>query len=235
MALSGDRWWFATVMLFAPRWIYALPLVVLAPLTLLARRWALLRVLAAAIFVIVVPIMGFCLSPGSFSESDEPTIRILTCNICGEAGDRAKLKSLLDAEDPDLFVIQECPKTLDDAFFQPWHVRRSGQLLVGSRHPIRDMSMRTLQTEKNPWPRVDAICVTVETPEGELQFCGLHLISPRPGLSVVLSRKTGVSRERRAELEEELAARRHQSLSLADWLQEPGEAAAPSATLVTSP
>ena len=29
---AGDRWWFATLMLFGPRWVYAAPMAVLVPL-----------------------------------------------------------------------------------------------------------------------------------------------------------------------------------------------------------
>ena len=57
---GGDRWWFATVMLFAPRWLYALPLVALLPwipLVGLRAYWPLLP--AAAI--LVGPIMGLCI------------------------------------------------------------------------------------------------------------------------------------------------------------------------------
>ena len=29
--MAGDRWWFATVLIYSPRWLYAAPLAVLAP------------------------------------------------------------------------------------------------------------------------------------------------------------------------------------------------------------
>ena len=34
----GDRWWLPTLMLFGPRWVYGLPLVVLAPLAFFVWR-----------------------------------------------------------------------------------------------------------------------------------------------------------------------------------------------------
>jgi len=52
---GGDRWWFATVMLYSPRWIYALPLIVLVPTALLWRR-RMLWVLTAAALIVGGPI-----------------------------------------------------------------------------------------------------------------------------------------------------------------------------------
>ena len=38
LRFGGDRWWLATVLLFAPRWFYGLPLFVLFPLAIWRRR-----------------------------------------------------------------------------------------------------------------------------------------------------------------------------------------------------
>ena len=60
LRFAGDRWWFATVMLFGPRWLCAVPLAALVPAAALFRR-RMLWVLGATAIVVVGPIMGLCL------------------------------------------------------------------------------------------------------------------------------------------------------------------------------
>src|SRR5262249_57736521 len=80
--LAGDRWWLATLLLFAPRWPWALPLIVLVPLALLGHR-RLLWLLAVVAGLVLVPIMGLCLPWGAASAETctGPTLRVLTCNV----------------------------------------------------------------------------------------------------------------------------------------------------------
>ena len=60
LRFGGDRWWFATLILFGPRWLCAVPLAALVPAAALVRR-RLLWPLTAAAVVAIGPIMGFCL------------------------------------------------------------------------------------------------------------------------------------------------------------------------------
>src|SRR2546421_9115546 len=57
---GGDRWWLATVILFGPRWLALLPLAVLVPAALIARRRAMWT-LATAAGIVLFPVMGLCL------------------------------------------------------------------------------------------------------------------------------------------------------------------------------
>src|SRR5205085_9513465 len=59
----GDRWWPATVLLLAPRWPLALPLLCVAALVIRNRCWNGLPPLAAAAVVLLFPILGVRLSP----------------------------------------------------------------------------------------------------------------------------------------------------------------------------
>src|ERR1700722_4504745 len=52
----GDRWWPATVLIFAPRWTLALPLILLLPAAALLHRRSLIT-LAAAVVLLVWPIL----------------------------------------------------------------------------------------------------------------------------------------------------------------------------------
>ena len=79
ITLGGDRWWLATVVLFGPRWICGLPLVILTPAVLIRRRllWAFL--MATAIFL--GPLMGFCIPWARLVTADKPALRVLSCNV----------------------------------------------------------------------------------------------------------------------------------------------------------
>src|SRR5688500_2374519 len=58
MRQAGDRWWVATVVLLAPRWPLALPLLLLLPLVLLGRRWRSAAALGLTTLVLAGPILG---------------------------------------------------------------------------------------------------------------------------------------------------------------------------------
>ena len=85
LLFGGDHWWLPTVILFGPRWLSALPLLVLMPAVLLTRRrlrWAL----SATAIVIVGPLMGFCFPWARLVATSGPSLRILTCNVKGKCG-----------------------------------------------------------------------------------------------------------------------------------------------------
>ena len=106
--LSGDRWWFATMILFGPRWL------------LRHCRWSccsrqprclrrrLLWPLAASAMVVVWPIMGLCLPVGRLAAPAGDCVRVLTFNVDGKSVDREALHGLIEQEQPDVVALQEC-------------------------------------------------------------------------------------------------------------------------------
>src|SRR5438105_2483170 len=57
---AADRWWPATVLMFGPRWLCALPLLVLGPLALFICRKALWSI-ALSLAIIMGPLTGLCI------------------------------------------------------------------------------------------------------------------------------------------------------------------------------
>src|SRR5438105_5515928 len=57
----ADHWWPGTLVLFGPRWLWAVPLLGLMPAAALRRR-RLLWPLAAGLAVVAGPVMGFSVS-----------------------------------------------------------------------------------------------------------------------------------------------------------------------------
>ncbi len=223
LRLGGDRWWFATVMLFGPRWIYALPWFALAPAAFFVQQ-KLLWPLAAAAVVLLGPIMGLCLPWARLGADHGRVVRVLTCNVNGEAVDGIRLAALLDDARPDVIALQECPSDLSWKWPEGWRVRRDGRLLVASPYPLRDVESTARRQPPNRWPPTNALRCIVQMPGGPVPFCCLHLLTPRDGLSIVLDRQTVVQPARSNELTEGIIQRRTESEETAAWLQQGSDA-----------
>ena len=213
--LASDRWWPATLVLYGPRWLCALPLLVLVPAAAVCSR-RLLGLLAAVSVVLLVPLMGLCLpwAPLVRPSCRGPSVRVLTCNVHGHDLDPAALAALIASSEPDLVALQSWNPQHDPAVFASgdWYVREEGQLCLASRYPIR----RAELLGDPAFAHADSAAARfeVKTPAGDIAFVTLHLASPRDGLEEVIN-----SRALRAD---QLAAnsdlRRRQSEKITRWL-----------------
>ncbi|WP_305043252.1 endonuclease/exonuclease/phosphatase family protein [Geoalkalibacter sp.] len=182
MYFSGDRWWFGTVLLYGPRWIYFFPLVVLVPLALLWYRRGL-WMLAVVALVIAWPMMGFNLTKSPLVSSEPADLRVLTYNIKRWEVTADEFAGLLDEVQADLAVVQEiAPRRFN--LPPQWHVKRAGESLLVSRYPIVrcDISKRE--------PQVNGIYCVLETPRGPLGFACVDILTPRRALDKVLDETT---------------------------------------------
>jgi vancomycin resistance protein VanJ len=214
--LAGDRWWLATLILYGPRWPWALPLVALLPAAALAQR-RLLWLLAVVAVLLLVPVMGLCLPWGAVSAETcpGPTLRLLTCNVHYGDLDPDALGALIAAEAPDVVALQSWSSRYQSAVFASggWHLRTDGQLCLASRYPIRYGEL--LQDPDFRGNDSAAARYEVEAPGGTLRFVSLHLDSPRDGLEEQI-RTGGLEAER---LEDNSARRRRQSETVTRWLE----------------
>ena len=218
LCFGGDQWWFATVMLFGPRWLYAIPWVALVPVAALVRP-RLLWPLAGAAVVLLGPIMGLCLPWARLVASDGPMVRVLSCNIDRTAVDVQRLVELVADTQPDVVALQECPAILPLQWPAGWYFCRTGQLLIASPHPLRNEESVQDRHLPGPSPPVNSLRCIVEMPQGQAGFCCVHLHTPREGLSEVLDRQTLVSPARSTELAAAIVERRLESEELVEWLQ----------------
>src|SRR6185312_12376245 len=83
LALS-DRHWLGTALLFAPRWIWAVPLPMLAVAAARVERGLLLPLIVALV-VVLFPVMGLQVpSPGRLLDGEVPRdLRVMTYNVGG--------------------------------------------------------------------------------------------------------------------------------------------------------
>lgn len=177
----GDRWWPATVLLFGPRWVLLLPLVVLVPAALIVRPRLLVSLLLAA-GVVLAPIMGFRAGWRSWLGGEDPDLRVVTFNAQGEGG--TALPFLLAEWSPDLVAFQECGHEVADVLpsipGRFHHVQ--GGLCLLSRFPIRGTERLEEWDTGTLGGSGTLIRYTLETPRGPLRFVNVHLETPRKGL-----------------------------------------------------
>lgn len=218
IALLGDRWWLATVVAFAPRWLWLGPPLALAIPAIAWRRRALTP-LVLAVAVVLIPIMGFNVA-GSKTPSGMQSLRVLTCNIDGDKFNVPALKALLRDAKPDLVFFQECEDE-DDAIRpllpEGFQFVRVDELAVASRYPVKLESFHRWQAGARR-AMYDGLHCVVTLPGGPLPVCCIHLLTPRWGLSEVLDRKRVVAPERSDSLQRAIEVRTQESASVAEWL-----------------
>lgn len=178
MYFTGDRWWFGTVLLYGPRWIYFFPLFVLVPLVLLwYRRGMWLLGLVAAL--IAWPIMGFNVPLQSLLDAERQGVRVLTYNVKRWEVTAEEFTTLLDEERIDIAAVQElAPRRYK--LPPQWHVKRAGESLLVSRYPIVRCEISKRE------PQVNGIYCVLDTPWGFLGFAGADLLTPRRALDKML-------------------------------------------------
>lgn len=216
LRFAGEQWWPATMMLFGPRWIYGLPLLLLVPGAAVLRP-RLLWPLAVALIVVIGPIMGFRIPWGRAFAREGPTVRVLTCNVDGKATPKA-IRDLIDATHPDIVALQEC-NAMVIPWPDGWHAQQQGELLVASRFPVQLVQeMEDFQTG-HVWPRAVFMRCKVTMPDREVDFCCVHLSSPRYGIANLLDRSTLVAPSRSGVMSKVTNERRQQSEKIAALLR----------------
>ncbi len=210
LRFAGDRWWFATVIMFGPRWLCALPLAMLVPAAALIRR-RLLWVLCGAAIVVFGPVMGFCIPWARLTAVDDPSLRVLTCNVKGKCRDNATLDKLIEDTAPDIVALQGCWAEVRIRWPAGWHVCQRADFLVASRYPV------VRQGADHGWRlpghsrHMDILRCIVQASARDIDFCSVHLLSPRQGLEAVLDRRTLLRPSDGPTLDAEIAQRRLQS------------------------
>ena len=177
MVFTGDRWWFGTVLLYGPRWIYFFPLLVFLPPALVWRR-RLLWPLGLTALLIAGPLMGFNL-PWPPWTTAAGSLRVLTYNVQRWEVTPTEFAALLDETGADLAAVQEIAPSRFNLPPQ-WHVHRAGESLLVSRYPIVQCEISRRE------PQVNGIYCVLDTPGGPLGFAAVDILTPRRALDKVL-------------------------------------------------
>jgi vancomycin resistance protein VanJ len=191
LLLTADRWWLGTVWMFAPRWLWAVPLAVLIPGAAWLRPRLLLWLGVDAVLVFG-GLLSVCVPWRNFVSDlpAEPRFRIMTFNVHWSPV-KANLNQLLAELKPDLVALQGCNSDFKEQMLPvvggagdgSWTWWQSGQLIVGSRFrffPVTEPALDALA------PKAAIAHVQVETPSEVIQLFNVHLATPRAGLRGVL-------------------------------------------------
>lgn len=188
---QAERWWLATILMFAPRWLLAAPLVVLVPASLLVRpRW--LVVLFAAALLVAWPVMGFNV-PWRQLVGSAPAgtrFRVMTLNMHYTDAVPQTLELLIGTEALDVVAIQEWygGERSELRYTPNWHVHATSELFLASRHPIRAVS----QLGGNSMSEQGlAAHYELETPAGPVHVFNVHAATTRDGIKGIIHENRG--------------------------------------------
>jgi endonuclease/exonuclease/phosphatase (EEP) superfamily protein YafD len=235
---GGDHWWFATVVLFGPRWLALLPVVILLPMAIVLRRRAL-GTLIPAVAIVVFPVMGLCLPWRTLfaprSDAAQPAIRVMTCNVHRGALDPVALAEWILATRPDVVALQEWTSKHESVVSKTgdWKVLRDGELCLFSRYPIRKIEdLADWADWKSQGIPGAAVCYELSTPRKTIYLFNLHLASPHRQLDAVLEgssegparvERNSSNRRRQADALSRFASRRDGPVILAGDFNMPCE------------
>lgn len=201
--LGGDRWWFATVVLYSPRWLAAIPLVILLPLATYSHCRSLIPLFLGAL-IVFGPFMGFRLGLGKTHtpvKSGSPVIRVLTCNIDNGSFSKKALSMLIRESRADIVALQECSGEIKLEMPPGWNGIREGGHGIFSRYPLDRCQTVPVFRPPEKWPMICMLQCIVQAPGGEVAFGSIQLPTPRPGLQAMLDRRMILNPWRRGELE----------------------------------
>ena len=217
----GDRWWFATLLQYGPRWIYAAPLTAFVPAALAFQRRMLLP-LGIALLVALFGLMGLTIPWRNLAGSSNADLRVMSYNIQRYSVSGEKFSQLIDQERPDLIAVQECAGIgkWTDWWKRntEWYTIHRGELLIASKYPIKHVEYSFSTWPKNRKPVLNAIYCVVAAPQGDIGFCNVHLDTPRRALSAVLDRESIVNLNNIDYAQFRLECRENESKDLAQWL-----------------
>jgi endonuclease/exonuclease/phosphatase (EEP) superfamily protein YafD len=189
----GDSWWGVTPLLFAPRWVFLVPVAVLAAVSGVRRCFGHWALQGATALVAAGPLMGLSLPVGTLF-ADAPAgqrVRVATFNMSMDPIDVAGLIRWIEREKIDLLCFQEGRR--DDpslrAFLDGggWHVSRKRG--IASRFPIvEELPEYSAPSDTDKRYAAKLERVRLRTPSGaEFVAATVHLPTIRWGLIRLLS------------------------------------------------
>jgi endonuclease/exonuclease/phosphatase (EEP) superfamily protein YafD len=185
----GDRWWGVSVLLFLPRWLFLVPLPVLALASGLARRPGQWLLQAVVTLVIAGPLMGLSLPIRQlWAHPVAGThVRMMTLNRGSDPLDVSRLIGFIERERIDLICFQEFSDRRDtrlESYLAAHGWYRDRGRYVASRYPIvAEMPRLPDDFDSNKRYSATLVRVLVRAPGGvEFGLVSVHMPTLRFGL-----------------------------------------------------
>jgi exonuclease III len=211
---GGDSIPLATLLLFGPRWIAALPLLILVPLAGYARSYWVAALTLLAGLIVAGPITGGSVAVDRWFGTERPAlmrVRVVSWNMGGKKAG-PEFKRFLEPGVPTILFVQESGLTAD-AMPSGWKLIGEGGNRIATQLPVRFDARREFGRVGGSG-RLDRY--VLETPDGEFVLVNLHLPTPRPGIEVAIASKGRDLSELRRMIE----VRREASQVARDWVGE---------------
>jgi endonuclease/exonuclease/phosphatase (EEP) superfamily protein YafD len=201
MRVAGDRWWPATLLLFSPRWIWAVPfpfLVLLAAIGSGRRRRVWPLAISAALLLFGIMEFQVPWRRMISHRTGTQTLRLVTCNLHNIESNPEVLNAFIDQSNPDIILLQ------DYAFSrEPRRVQRPGWyrfpldgMYIASRYPFGHFE-NLLPIDANAMaytslglPLGKAQCFAVDAPGGAFHLVNLHLASAHQAIKILRDGKS---------------------------------------------
>lgn len=186
--LLADKWWWATLVAFGPRWIASLPLAVLFAVVFMMPRQqakALLTALTLSTVVLIVGVMD--LHVGWRRSTEVVVLRIMTHNLGGARVTPGAMHLWLTDERIDVAALQECPFYHSGLEKLGWHFFYGGDLCLVSRYPFKVLDV---QDPVNAWKHVATapLRFEIDTPGFQFQLLNVHFSTIRVGVEALATK-----------------------------------------------
>jgi|YelNatPaOPRAMG01_1025707.scaffolds.fasta_scaffold23606_3 vancomycin resistance protein VanJ len=185
--LGPERWWWSSLNLYLPQWIWAVPSVVLLPFIFAyMRRWTWVPI--CCLLYVFGPLMGFCypLSLSKASIIPGRSLRVMTYNVkWGKESWQAIVEHIRE-NNPDLALFQDAGTgyiPILQKLLPGWHIRGESQYIILSRLPIVNQSYQTIVSPLGDFPSTILFRCDILLGKQIIPVYDLHLLSPRVGLN----------------------------------------------------
>lgn len=181
LQLVSESWWVGSMVVYLPRFPWAIPAVILLPISL-RMAWKFSFVNLAALLLIAGPVMNFQ-TGGWFRpaiDHDAYRLTVVSCNVQSFRPDFPKVINELHRIDPDVVLFQEAFEghPLLASFFEGWNVHSVDEYLIASKLPLKFIDTGYVHS----FERVTVAWYEVETPQGPVALFNIHQTSPRRSL-----------------------------------------------------
>jgi endonuclease/exonuclease/phosphatase (EEP) superfamily protein YafD len=235
-AVGPERWWWAGINMFLPQFLWAIPGLILLPLTIWrARAWTWVPL--GAMTYVALSLMGFCWANPARAEGTP--LRVMTYNVqLWQRGTIGAILAEIRRADPDILCLQDAygaTRGRVGEYLKSRHVASFGQYVIASRFPVvvsvpGDISYRG---ERHTYLRAQ-----IDVRGQIVTIVSAHFVTPRDALGTLRAAslwETGVSLTK-----QNLSDRIIQARALANDLREidgpiivAGDLNAPPSSLVT--
>lgn len=172
----SDDWWLSGLLAHSPQVPWLVPSLALLACSLVWHlRSGLINLTCFGVVLFALCGYRVSLKPLAKVEPSPSVVRVATCHVSDRTAAVDRLVARLRLSRVDLIAFQGVAQSprLDERFFKDWYSLREGAYWIGSRWPMKRISV----AESPTFQRVSAINVEVTHPQGPFVVSNIQLTS----------------------------------------------------------